>query len=1051
MEIGRLLGVLASSPGSLHLRLLGPIEVEAAGRRREIGPPRQRGVLAVLAAQAGHPVMLESLVDRVWGDAPPARVQHAVYVYVSRLRTLFAGLGVGVGTSGEQVIRLSRSSGGYLLDIDPDVVDVHRFRRLVAHPRDGRQPDRARAEFLSDGLRLWRGTPLTPMPGEWATVVRHAWQQQRLDAAIEWAGIELRLGDPAMTTKTLTDLLVEHPLHEPAVALLMRALHALGRPGEALACYDRLRKGLAEQLGVDPSRELRDLHGAMLRGDLQPPIPARIVAEAAAARPVPAQLPANVPGFTGRERELSELTDRLAAGEITIAAIAGIPGVGKTALAVRFAHQVRDRFPDGQLYLNLRGYDHEQQLPVSDALAAFLRALGVPGAEIPTDPQERAAHYRTLLDGRRVLVLLDNVSSADQVGPLLPGSPSCLVLVTSRDSMPGLVARHGAHRIDVGLLAVDESVQLLRRLVGSRVDAEPQAATVLAEQCGRLPLALRVAAELAATQPAQDLADLTIELGDQRRRLDLLDAGGDAHTGLRAVFTSSYRRLPEAAAGAFRLLGLHPGPDVDAYGAAAVFGTDLRTARDLLERLARVYLVHRLGPKRFAMHDLIRLYAAEAAARLDPAAARQAALTRLLDHYRYTAATAMDELTPGDRSRRPSVAEPSTPTPRFPDRASAQAWADTERENLLAGAAHAAAHGWPVHTVELSAILWRYLDVGGHYDDALVLHDRAIDAARQRGDHTGQATAAIGMVHFRRGAYPAAADFFQRALEAYAAAGDRREQTHLLVNLGNVRHLQGRFGEAAACYRQALDGSDPTDRLGMFRALNNLGNTLRARGNLAGAYEHQWRALTIAREIRDRDAEAHALDELGYVDLLVGDLDAAARHCRQAPGRLPGGRQPARDRPRDEQRGPDQPASRRSGGGVPRLRGGVGRLPPHGHPVRRGERSRLARRRGAAGRRPRVCRRTASHGAGSVSPRGRRGRRGQRAQQPRCGVTRRRPVARRVRHVLGRACADRTDRRPLRAGPRVRRPRPRRRAPRTGRPIPQPRRECPHRPGHSPR
>jgi DNA-binding SARP family transcriptional activator len=870
--------VLASDPGSLRLRLLGPIEAEVAGQREEIGPPRQRGVLAVLAAEVGRPVMLESLVDRVWGDAPPARAQHAVYVYVSRLRTLFAGL------VGEQVVGLSRRSGGYLLDADPDIVDVHRFRRLVTHPRGGGQPDRARAESLHDALRLWRGTPLTPMPGEWATVVRYAWQQQRLDAAVEWAGLELRLGDLASTIKTLTDLLVEHPLHEPAVAALIRALHAAGRPGEALACFDRLRTGLAEQLGVDPSTELQDLHRAVLRGDPPLPVPDRVVAGGTAARPVPAQLPADVPGFTGRGRALAELTERTAAvgTEMMIAAIAGIPGVGKTAFAVHFAHQVRGRFPDGQLFVNLRGYDDEQQLTAADALAAFLRALGVPGAEIPPDLEERAARYRTLLDGQRMLVLLDNASSAEQVGPLLPGSPSCLVLVTSRDSLPGLVARHGAHRIDIGLLAVDESVQLLRRLVGSRVDAEPGAAAMLAEQCGNLPLALRIAAELAVVQPEQRLIELTAELSDQQRRLDLLDAGADAHTGLRAVFASSYRRLPADAAGAFRLLGLPPGRHVDAYAAAALFGTDLRTARDLLERLARAHLVQRLGPKRYAMHDLLRMYAAEAAAREDPVPARHAALTRLFDHYRYTAATAMNEITPGDRNRRPAVAEPPTPTPRFPDQASAQAWADTERENLLGTAAHAATHGWPAHTVELAAILWRYLDVGGHYDDALVLHDHAAGAARGLGDHTGQATAAIGMVHFRRGGYPTAADLFQRALDMYTAAGDRLEQTHLLVNLGNVRHYQGRLDEAVAFYGQALDRCDPADRLGVFRALNNLGNTLCARGDLLGAHEHQQQALTIAREIGDRDAEAHALDELGYVDFLLGDLEVAARHCRQA-------------------------------------------------------------------------------------------------------------------------------------------------------------------------
>jgi DNA-binding SARP family transcriptional activator/tetratricopeptide (TPR) repeat protein len=860
----------------VKFRLLGPIEVEGnVGQLVELGPPRQRSVLAALAVDAGKLVMVDSLVDRVWGESPPARVQHAIYSYVARLRAILAG-----EPSAPALVRRSR---GYLLDADPGSVDVHRFHDLLAQARTSRDPDPVRADLLRGGLDLWRGSPLAEMPGEWAAGLRHVWGQQRLEAVVLWAGIELRTGNPAVVIDTLTGLVAEHPLHEPLTCALMRALHASGRVGDALACYATVRASLADELGVDPSAELRQVHQSILDGDVvsRPPV----VAANAGGR-VPAQLPADVAGFTGRDLELAVLGEHLATGTaaMVISAIAGTAGVGKTALAVRFAHRVRDRFPDGQLHVDLRGYDDNQPMGPGDVLAAFLRALGVPGSGIPAGVEERAAVYRTLLNGRRMVILLDNASSVEQISPLLPGSPSCLVLVTSRDSLAGLVARHGARRLDLDVLSAREARALLRGLVGTRVDAEPGAADALAVQCGRLPLALRVVAELAVTRQGSSLAELAEELSDGRQRLDAFDVG----SGIRAVFAFSYRQLPAEAARAFRLLGLHPGVDVDPCAMAALLGSDLATARQVLDVLARAHLVQRAGQRRFTVHDLLRVYAAELAADHDSADVRLTALTGLFDHYLHTAVTAMNRLTPGDRHRRPDLPDlpvPATPGPELPDSAAALAWADAERENLVLSAAHAATHGLPDHAVRFATILWRYLDIGGHYDDALTLHAHALGAARASGDQAAEATVldGFGTVHYRRGDYPRAGELFAEAVDLCRATGDRSGQGHLLINLGNVRHLQGRLDEAVDSYQRALALHEEVgDRLGMFRAHNNLGNTRRAQGDYQRAIEHQTEALVIIREVGDRDGEAHALDELGYVHLRLGDYAAAAEVCGQA-------------------------------------------------------------------------------------------------------------------------------------------------------------------------
>jgi tetratricopeptide (TPR) repeat protein/transcriptional regulator with XRE-family HTH domain len=601
------------------------------------------------------------------------------------------------------------------------------------------------------------------------------------------------------------------------------------------------------------------------------------------AAPVPAQLPAAVSAFTGRTAELAALDALLAepggGGPVVISAVSGTAGVGKTALAVQWAHRSRHRFPDGQLYLNLRGYDPQQPVPAADALARLLTGLGLPGEEVPPEPDERAARFRTEVAGRRMLMVLDNAASVEQVRPLLPGTASCAVLVTSRDSLAGLVAVDGARRVHLDLLPLPDAVALLRALVGARADAEPDAAAALAGQCARLPLALRVAAELAAARPAVPLAELAAELADRQRRLDRLTAGGDPHGTVRTVFSWSYRHLPAAAARLFRLAGLHPGPDFDAAAAAALAGIpDVRPELDLL---ARAHLLQPAGTGRYAMHDLLRAYAVDRAAADDPVAEQRAALTRLFDHYLGTAAAAMSVLHPGEAEHRPRVPAP-VGAPAGTD--AARTWLDEELQTLAAVAA-ATEHGWPEHTVALAATLFRFFDGGGHATVALTLHGQAQRAASRLGDDLGEARAwyGLGMACFRLSRFDIAAEHLERALGLSRRAGDGAGEVRALNVLASVHRIGGRHEQADRCLERALEVHRRSgDRAGEARTHSNLGIARSRAGRQEEAVHHFERALALNRETENRWGEASALNNLGLAQLRLGECGPAVRHLRQA-------------------------------------------------------------------------------------------------------------------------------------------------------------------------
>jgi tetratricopeptide (TPR) repeat protein len=634
--------------------------------------------------------------------------------------------------------------------------------------------------------------------------------------------------------------------------------------------------------------------------------------------PVPRQLPLEVSGFVGRSRQLAELDALLGGREAVIGAICGTAGVGKTALAVRFAHRVADRCPDGQLYVDLRGYGPEPSVPPGDALAGFLRALGVDGTDIPADLDERAAYYRTVLATRRVLLVLDNAADADQVRPLLPGTPSGFVVVTSRDDLAGLVAREGARRLDLDVLDDAEALALLRTLIGARVDAAPAAARTLAQRCARLPLALRIAAELAIAHPDVDLAELAGELRVERDRLDALDASGDPRTAIRNVFSWSYQHLSEPGARAFGLLGLYPGRDVDAYAVAALTGSALAEAREAVRELARAHLIEPVGAGRYAMHDLLRAYAMERAGGTDGAA-----IPRLLDYLLGTAALAMDTLYPHDRRSRPAdralparagagfaeakpadralpapagagfaeakpadraLPAPDTPTLSFAEPELAAGWLDRQRHNLVAITVYAAEHGFAGHAADLSCVLWRYFEVGGHDRDALAVHTAAARAAE--GQQRAGVLANLGRVHWWLGDHERARSCFERALAEYGETSDREGEARVLARLGLVYERLGDYEVALDHLRRALDLHRASgDRHGAAAQLVNIGGLHRRLGRYEVAADHQRRAAALFAELGDRRLEGYALGNLGAVELLRARYAEAAEHLQAALAR----------------------------------------------------------------------------------------------------------------------------------------------------------------------
>jgi DNA-binding SARP family transcriptional activator/tetratricopeptide (TPR) repeat protein len=843
----------------MEFGLFGEMRLRAGDQSLDVGTPRQQAVLAVLAIEAGRPIAIEKIIDRVWGDNPPAEARNVLYSHLSRIRRLLKRASDITGAAA----RIVRRNAGYVLEVDPTLVDLHRFTQLVERGTD--EDDADRALLLEEALDLWRGTPLAGIPGDWVAYVRDSWHRRRLDAVVQWSELELRLGHPQSVLAAMPDLIAEYPLAEPLESLYMRALHGAGRPAEALDRYSALRRRLADELGTDPAPELQALHGALLRGE---PPPSR-------QGPLPAQLPSDVDGFVGRDEELKMLDGRTS----RVIVISGTAGVGKTALTVHWAQRVRAGFPDGQLYVNLRGFDPTgSPVAPTEAVRGFLDAFEVPRQRIPADLAAQVGLYRSLLANRRVLVVLDNARDAEQVRPLLPGTSSCLVLITSRGMLAGLVAG-GAHPITLDLLDESEARELLATRTGAeRTAADPHAVAEIVRLCARLPLALAVVAARAATHPTFGLSALAAEL----RTATGLDefAGADPSTDPRAVFSWSYLQLSSGAAKVFRLLGLHAGPDISARAAASLTGVP--AVRPLLAELARAHLVEEHAPGRFSCHDLLRAYARERVLALDPDPERRAATVRMLSHYVHSADHADHMLDP--RREEPSALTPVAPgtePERVADHAEALAWFATEQRVLLT-AIHQPAE-FDAQVWELIRNMRRFLAHQGHWHEEATALTVAVAAAERLGDPAKQAYAHcyFGCARVWSGDYDQALIGLNRALDLYRAADDLVGQAYVEHYQAWALEQQERDSEALTHSQRAMELFERAGHsAGQAKALNALGWFHSRLGDHLAAVDFCERALALQTELSDHLAAGQTWHSLGYAHDHLGH-HARAASCYQ--------------------------------------------------------------------------------------------------------------------------------------------------------------------------
>jgi len=858
-----------------EFRLLGPVEIWAAGQRWDAGHPRQCSVLAALLVDAGRLVTVQTLIDRVWGETPLTGARQTLYSHVARIRRVLAQ----AGGPGEEPALIESRSGGYRLEVDPDRVDVLLFRRLVRWARDTGPADGERAAALREALGLWRGEPLAGLGGQWVGRMRDEWRRQYLDAVVLWARVETRLGHAAVVIEPLSELHNDNPLVEPVAATLINALHAAGHTARALDAYTVMRQRLRDELGTDPGTELQAAQQAILRAGLiqTAGTPAAPPPRTRPPMDVPAQLPLDVNGFAGRRAELGWLDavmDAVMDGEgqgsaLPITVIVGTAGVGKTALAVHWAHLVAARFPDGQLYLNLQGFGPGTAVTPAVALRGFLDAFGVPPQRIPATLDAQAGLYRSLLAGRRVLIVLDNARDADQVRPLLPGAPDCLVVVTSRDELSGLVSAEGAHPLTLDVLAAQEARQLLANRLGpAPVMAEPDAVDDIIGQCARLPLALVIAAARGTTRPHLSLAVLAGQLSEAF-------AGKDAVTNVRTVFSWSYRNLSPLAARLFRTLSSHPGPDLGLAAAACLARATVGRTRVLMAELTSAHLVDEHAPGRFAFHDLLRAYAADLSHEVDSEADRRAELHRLLDHYLCTACAADRQLHPRRDPIVLTAAGPDAGASAQFDNAGAQAWFAAEHRVLLGAIDRAAEAGFATHAWQLAWALDTFLNRGGHWHDWAASQHVALRAATSLADRSAQVQAHRGIA----GAYI----WLSRHDEAHA---------HLKEALGLLDHGAGRANihldiawmfERQGSHEHALDDAAKALELyraaghqaGEARALNAIGWSHALLGDDDQAIAYCEQALALLQRIGDRSGEAYTWDSLGYARFHRGDTREA--------------------------------------------------------------------------------------------------------------------------------------------------------------------------------
>jgi DNA-binding SARP family transcriptional activator/Tfp pilus assembly protein PilF len=883
---------------ALRFGVLGSLRVWRDETAIDLGPVQQRVVLAVLALQAGRPVGLQQVINAVWGEAPPRHAVNLVQRHVSGLRRVLEP-----GRPGRTRSELlTWSEAGYQLALPAGSLDLADYESELAGARAARAAGQLEdaAGALRAALRLWRGPLCDGLNSPFLDAQRDRLAESRISVVEERIELELTAGGGTDPIAELRDLIAEHPLRERLRGLLMLALYQAGRQGDALAAYTEARRRLDDELGVEPGAPLQRLHQQILAADpqLAAPPAAEGSPEAGTAagpqRPLPAQLPHRIPDFTGRDAELGRLDALLATsrGEtgtsVVITTITGTAGVGKTALAVHWAHQVSERFPDGQLYVNLRGFDPGgAALEPAEAVRGFLDAFGVDPQQIPASVEAQAALYRSLLAGRRVLVLLDNAADEEQVRPLLPGSAGCLVIVTSRNQLPGLIVTEGAKPVVVDLLTADEARRLLARRIGAdRLAAETGAADDIIALCARLPLALMLVAARAATHPGFSLAALAAELREAGGSLDAFD-NVDQASNVRAVFSWSYRQLSAAGGRLFRLLGLHAGPDISMAAVTSLAGITRAQVRPALAELTRAHLVTERVPGRFALHDLLRAYATETADATDPEDDRLAARRRLLDHYLHAAYRA-DELLSRHRDRpfTPAGPGPGVTRENPADAKHALAWFETEHAVLLTILRQAA--GFDTHSWQLAWALAPYFGYQGYWRDRRDSQGIALDAARRLKDQLAQALShrLLGAAFLQLGDYDGARAHLQRALDLFARLGDGAGQADAHRNLAWMLERLGQPAEGLPHAQQALALFQAAgNETGLARSLNAVGWFHAQLGDFSQALDSCQQALDRQRVIDDQMGLAETYDSLGYAHRHLGHRPEAISCYEEAISR----------------------------------------------------------------------------------------------------------------------------------------------------------------------